>query len=104
MKKRTKKHTRRRLRLSAPATAVGARIRLDQPAALAAGGFTPDRDAGILRNVSIITAGPAMGHGFEIDGVMMKQLASGISAKAKGVKSRLTHPDPGFFGMRRRYK
>ena len=75
-----------------------ARVCLAQPGALAAGGFAVDRAAGILRNVSLLTAGPAIGHGFDIDAVMLKQLSAGITAKPKGVMSRLTHPEEGIFG------
>ena len=51
-----------------------------------------DHDQHIIRNVSIIQKGPALGHGFEIDDVMLAQVAQKINAQPKGVKSRLTHP------------
>ena len=51
-----------------------------------------DRDAGVIRGVSVIRKGPALGHGFQVDGTMLQQVADQINAKPKGVKSRLTHP------------
>jgi len=65
-------------------------VRLE--AKLASGEFSVDRaGAGALRNVSIISAGPAIGHGFIVDDVMLQQTADAINA-AGGVKVRLTHP------------
>lgn len=57
-------------------------------------GVVLDREAGIMRNVSVLTRGPAIGHGFIVDDIMLDQVQKGISAKG-GVKSRLTHPDLG---------
>ena len=73
-------------------------ITLSQPQALA--GITVDREARTLRNVSIITAGPAIGHGFLVDGTMCAQVAASIASKKRGVKVRLSHPElaGGFFG------
>lgn len=51
-----------------------------------------DREAGVLRNVSIISKGPALGHNFNVDDTMLRQVAAMINAKSKGVKSRLAHP------------
>ena len=51
-----------------------------------------DHDNHVIRNVSIIQKGPALGHGFEVDDVMLAQVAQKINAQPKGVKSRLTHP------------
>ena len=65
-------------------------VRLE--AKLASGEFSVDRaGAGALRNVSIISAGPARGHGFIVDDAMLQQTADAINA-AGGVKVRLTHP------------
>lgn len=56
-------------------------------------GVKIDAEAGVIDNVSVITRGPAMGHGFEIDDTMLGQVVKFINAKkAKGVKSRLGHP------------
>lgn len=61
------------------------------------GAFAPkaavvDRESRTISGVSIITAGPALGHGFLVDQTMLGQVADAINAKAKGVKSRMTHP------------
>jgi ribosomal protein L12E/L44/L45/RPP1/RPP2 len=61
-------------------------------------GLKIEREAGIIRGVSVITRGPAIGHGFDVDDVMLRQVAALINAQPKGVKSRLTHCDGGFFG------
>jgi macrodomain Ter protein organizer (MatP/YcbG family) len=58
--------------------------------ALAASGVSIDPEAGMIRNVSIMSAGEAMGHGFNIDGVMLSQVAQQIGAS--GVKMRYKHP------------
>jgi hypothetical protein len=60
-------------------------------------GIEVDAEAGIIRNVSFITAGPAVGHGFDVDSVMLKQVEKGVNGKKKGVMVRLTHPEASFF-------
>ena len=72
-------------------TAATADIELSQPCALAGEGVKIDRAAGIIRNVSVLSVGPAKGHGFSIDTVMLSQVAKQITA-AGGVRSRLSHP------------
>ena len=64
---------------------------------LKAGDFTVDAEAGMLKGVSVITRGAAKGHGFDIDDVMLGQVAEAINGKPKGVRSHLGHPD-GFGG------
>ena len=67
--------------------------------ALQRGKFELDADAGTFKNVSIITRGPAIGHGFDIDDVMIRQVRDILKKKVKGVKSRMTHPEGGgWFG------
>ena len=52
-----------------------------------------DREGnGALRGVSIISAGPAIGHEFVIDEVMLQQVADAINATDNGIKTRLSHP------------
>lgn len=68
--------------------------------ALAAGPVEVDREAGTLRGVSIITSGQPIGHPFQVDEVMMKQVADGINAKKGGLKVRLQHDLGGMFGWR----
>ena len=62
---------------------------------LAKGEFSVDRTGnGSLKNVSVITRGPAQGHGFVVDDMMLQQVADALNASPKGTKSRLTHPKP----------
>lgn len=56
-----------------------------------------DRDggmfgAGVIRGVSAITRGEALGHGMWVDGEMLSQVADAVASKADGVKVRFTHP------------
>ena len=53
------------------------------------GGF---RQQGIIRGVSIVTRGEALGHYMWLDADFLKSVAAGINAKNKGVKARFTHP------------
>lgn len=48
--------------------------------------------AGMLANVSAITKGEALGHGFWIDEVFLGQVATALAAAENGSKSRFTHP------------
>jgi hypothetical protein len=50
-----------------------------------------DRENGLIKNISIITQGEALGHGFEIDGTMLSQVNELLNGKATGVKANLTH-------------
>lgn len=61
---------------------------------LATGEISVDSENFVIKNISIIQAGEALGHGFQIDKVMLEQVRDAINAKpgSKGVKSRLTHP------------
>lgn len=47
---------------------------------------------GYLQDVSVITRGEALGHGFWIDRDFLQQVADAINAEEKGVKARFTHP------------
>lgn len=47
-----------------------------------------DREAGIIRGASVIAAGPALGHGFEVDDVMLRQVARHALG---GVRVGFTH-------------
>lgn len=55
-------------------------------------GIKIDEDKFLIQDISVIQKGPALGHGFEVDDTMLKQVAEQINAKDKGVKARLTHP------------
>jgi hypothetical protein len=50
-----------------------------------------DRDAGLIRGVTIATADEARGHGFRFDAVSLQQLRD-IIARKGGVPTRITHP------------
>lgn len=52
-----------------------------------------DRDSATISGASIITEGPAVGHGFMVDGVMLSQVHDHLSKSAR-MNVRLTHPDP----------
>jgi len=51
-----------------------------------------DRENRVIRDVSVMTAGEARGHGFELDRTSLDQTAAGINSSG-GVKVRLAHPD-----------
>ncbi len=72
-------------------------VRLSQPEALKSEDFKADREKGVMRNVSIITMGVAIGHDFEIDRKMLTQVRDSLKEKKRGVKCRLTHPRAGLF-------
>lgn len=55
--------------------------------------------AGLIRGVSLITRGPALGHGLWIDSAFLVQLSDAMAAAAAGVKSRFTHPDMSSDGL-----
>lgn len=58
--------------------------------------------AGIIRNVSVITTGEALGHELWIDSEFLKQTSDAIQAAgARGVKSRFTHPGMSSDGLGR---
>ncbi len=50
------------------------------------------RSAGVIRGVSVITEGEALGHDLWIDADMLDQVSDAINARNKGIKSRFTHP------------
>ena len=62
-----------------------------------AGPLRVNREAGVLEGVSVLTAGPALGHGFEVDATMLQQVANGVNAAPKGLRVRVTHPSSGGF-------
>lgn len=50
-----------------------------------------DREQGLIKNVAIITQGPATGHGFSVDQVMIDQVLSALGTKRMPI--RFTHPE-----------
>lgn len=78
------------------AAALKTQIRLSTAPALVAGEFEVDVEKGIISGVSIITRGPAIGHDFDVDDIMLAQVAKAINLHLNGVKSRLTHPEKTF--------
>lgn len=57
-----------------------------------------DREAGVIRNVPVITAGTTKPPGsggppFDVDATTLKQVADAINASSKGIASRLTHAE-----------
>lgn len=88
-----KKHKRIMQGRTLAAAMTASAVKLSTIQSLAAGDFEVDVEKGIISNVSIITRGPAIGHGFDVDDIMLAQVAAAINSHAKGVKSRLTHPE-----------
>lgn len=59
-----------------------------------------DYGAGIIRGMSAISRGEALGHGTWIDDVFLSQVADALAAAGNdGVKSRFTHPDMSADGL-----
>lgn len=50
------------------------------------------RKAGLIKGVSVITAGEALGHGMWIDNAFVESTTEHINSFNKGVKARFTHP------------
>jgi hypothetical protein len=91
-----KLETKSNVLLSSP----GGEIQLKSCVSMAAQGVEIDQDAGIIKNVSVIQAGPSSGHQFEVDSTMLSQVADKINLNEKGVVSRLSHPGMTEFGSR----
>lgn len=51
-----------------------------------------DYGAGVIRGVSVITRGEALGHDFWVDDTMLAQTRDAINSSPKGAKARFTHP------------
>lgn len=47
---------------------------------------------GLIRDVSVITRGEALGHDMWADETFLSQVAAAMNSQPKGIKSRLTHP------------
>lgn len=71
-------------------------LTLSQPHALR--GITVDRESGTIRNVAIITRGPALGHGYDIDDTMLRQVRDALRTNGR-TRMHLTHAHAewGFF-------
>lgn len=72
-------------------------LRADIAQGLLAEGDAVDREGGdhgqgMLRRVSVITRGEALGHYMWIDRVMLTEVAGAINAAPEGIKGRFTHP------------
>ncbi|MBX3444262.1 MAG: hypothetical protein KF774_17805 [Planctomyces sp.] len=74
----------------------GLKASKDLPAVERAGG---DFGAGLIRGVSVITRGAALGHGGWIDGTFLDQVAFSANQRKLGIKSRFTHPGLSSDGM-----
>jgi len=62
-------------------------------------GFGVDRDNNVIKGVSVISVGPALGHGMEIDKTTVKQVVELGNKHKGGIKSRLGHPNMSFDAM-----
>ena len=87
-----RKRPRRRTRVELAKAADVQPMTFFIPMALAAEDIDVDVEKGILRNVSFISRGPALGHRVEIDDTTLQQVHDSLQCKTKGVKSRLSHP------------
>ena len=57
----------------------------------AATGSRVDRDAGVLRGVSVITEGEAKGHGMIVDGITLDQVKSCAETYTDGLRVKMDH-------------
>jgi hypothetical protein len=58
-----------------------------------------DYGAGVIRGVSLVTRGEALGHGLWLDDTFVHQVSAALQLSAAGVKSRFTHPDMSSDGL-----
>jgi len=49
-------------------------------------------NAGLIRRVSVITTGEALGHDLWVDQEMLSQVANAINSSEQGIKARFAHP------------
>lgn len=52
-----------------------------------------DREQGVIRNYSVITKGPALGHGLDVDETTLDQVVDLGNRSKLGIKSRFDHPN-----------
>jgi hypothetical protein len=64
---------------------------MDQVITFSASAGVIDAEAGIIRGVSLITKGPALGHGVMIDDKTLAQVKSAAEQYAGGLKVKLNH-------------
>ncbi|MGA2441214.1 MAG: hypothetical protein ABSH08_09650 [Tepidisphaeraceae bacterium] len=79
--------------LSSATAGPGRMAHLRSSAAFSDASIEVDADAGIIRNAAVMTAGPAEGHGFEIDSITLQQSLALLKAKPDGAPMRFKHPD-----------
>lgn len=77
----------------------GARATVDHSVQVSRNGG--DNGAGLLSNVSLISAGEALGHDMWIDETTLAQVAELANQGKHGIKSRFTHPSMSADGMGR---
>lgn len=77
----------------APALSDGNVLRLSAAVGLAANDITVDAAAGIIRGVSIMSVGPATGHGFDIDAATLDTLITAFNALDDPPRAHFTHGD-----------
>ncbi|MDA8376378.1 MAG: hypothetical protein M0Z50_04750 [Planctomycetia bacterium] len=70
----------------------GNKHQIARMAAAPMSGVTVDRDAGLIRNVAIMTVGPARGWGFWCDMTTLKQVLALLKTRQVGMRSRFRHP------------
>lgn len=83
---------------AAPAPGGVEQFELSIADALSAEGLEVDAAAGTIKNVSILSVGPATGHGFEIDETTLDTYLEAFNANAEHVVARLKHPEKDWTG------
>ena len=66
-------------------------VAMDQVITFSASAGVIDSEAGIIRGVSLITKGPALGHGVMIDDKTLEQVKTAAEQYAGGLKVKLNH-------------
>jgi hypothetical protein len=95
MSDRQKQATRRNLQfvIVDPATAKGPKAFAELPGETSRVDRTGGKySAGLIRGVSLLTRGEALGHGYWCDSFMLDQCMAGMKLSQAGLKSRFTHP------------
>jgi hypothetical protein len=64
---------------------------MDQVITFSASAGAIDAEAGVIRGVSLITKGPALGHGVMIDEITLEQVKKAAEQYAGGLKVKLDH-------------
>lgn len=93
MSDREKQATRRNLQFTIVDSTAGPKAFADLPVDTSRVDRTGGQyGAGLIRGVSLLTRGEALGHGYWCDAFMLDQCLSAMKVSQAGLKSRFTHP------------